>query len=74
MNREQIDARIFNHLKYTYSPDYRVTGVRTRWIGQRNGERFYFVRYFLTSTRFIGGVRYDKVSVRDKEVRIVQDE
>ena len=73
-NREIIDARIQTHLKHTFAPDYRVYGVRTRWVGQWHGENYYTVRYFLVSHRFIGGIRYDKVGVCDKEVRLIYDD
>jgi hypothetical protein len=72
-NRDIIDARILNYFKSVLSPDYRVINVRTRWVGQRDGEKFFDVRYFVTSPRFIGGVRYDRVGVCDKEVRIQYD-
>ena len=73
-NREIIDARIHTYLKHKFAPDYKVLGVRTRWVGHWKGENFYTVRYFLTSKRFIGGTRYDKVGVCDKEVRLVYDD
>lgn len=73
MNREQIDARIHNHFKYALSPHYKVINVRTRWIGQKDGTKYFRVRYFVTSDRFIAGVRYDTVEVRDKEIRTVYD-
>ncbi len=73
-NREIIDARIFNYLKHTLSPHYKVVNIRTRWIGQKEEERFYDVRYFVTSKRFVAGVRYERVSVTGKEVRILYDD
>ncbi len=73
-NRDIIDSRIHNHLKHTLGGDYKVINVRTRWIGQKDGEKFFMVRYFVTSPRFIGGVRYEKVSVTGKEVRNVYDD
>lgn len=73
-NRDIIDSRIFNYLKYSLSPDYKVVSARTRWVGQRDGEYYYTVRYFVTSKRFIGGIRYDTVGVRNKEVRLVRED
>lgn len=75
-NRDIIDARIFNFLKHSLSPDYKVINIRTRWVGQKDGEKYFDVRYFVISARFIGGVRFDRVGVCDKEVRLYasQDE
>jgi hypothetical protein len=73
-DREIIDARIFAHLKHKLSPDYKLVTIRTKWLGQRNKTDYYRVRYFVTSTRFTGGVRYDNVAVREKEVSVVFDD
>ncbi len=69
--RDIIDARIFNHLRHELSPHYKVINARTRWVGQRDGEKYFIVRYFTTSDRFIAGVRFDKVAVRDKTIRTI---
>ena len=74
LNRDQIDAKIFENLKFRFSPQYKVINCRTRWIGQRDGRKFFSVRYFMTSLRFIGGVRYDKYEVFGKEARVLEDE
>lgn len=74
LNRDQIDARIFENLKYRFSPQYKVLNCKTRWIGQRDGKKFFSVRYWLTSQRFIGGIRYDKYLVQGKEVSVLEDD
>ena len=73
-NKEIVNARIFAHLKRTLSPDYTVVTARARWLGERNNEDYYMVRYFITSKRFTAGVRYDKVAVQDNTVRVVVDD
>jgi len=70
-NRDIIDTRILNHLKHELYPHYKVINVRTRWIGQRNGEKIFQVRYFTTSSKFIAGVRFDMVAVDDRRVRTI---
>lgn len=72
-NRDIIDARILNFLKGKLSPHYKVVRVRTKWIGEREGEKFFDVRYFLTSARFLAGVHYDRVGVCEKEIRLIID-
>jgi len=73
-NREIIEARIVNFLKRLHGPDYKVINARTRWIGNRGEESNYDVRYFITSTRFSGGVRHERVGVLDNTVRILYDD
>jgi hypothetical protein len=73
MNREQIDARIYNHFKHEFSPHYKVTSIRTCWVGQQGKVKYFRVRAFLTSDKFVACLRYDMVSVQDKEIRIEED-
>lgn len=74
MNREEINARIFNHFKHELSPYYKVINVRTQWIGQREGIKFFRVRYFVTSSRFLGGVRFDTISIKDKTIKVLNSD
>jgi hypothetical protein len=73
MNREQIDDRIFTHYKHGFSPHYKIASLRTSWVGQRDKVKYFRVRAFLTSDRFVACLRYDMVSVKEKEIRIIEE-
>lgn len=76
MDRQLVNSRIFNFIKGRIAPDYRLlpTQFKTKYLGKKGEEVFFYVEYFCLSIKYVGGLRTEKVSVNKKRVKILEDE
>lgn len=73
MTKQEAKERIQTYLKRKLYDRYSVFAVKVRWLGRRNDEETYAVNYFCTSHKYIGGLRYERIVIKGKEIWTIEE-